>query len=263
MNNYVKYIKIRRLFNEFKTMKYIEDFFEFMGNDENCLKVFKKINKDEFLTYINDDVDYEDENHTKSKQRCIIRELYDLKFTKSLFYLFENRFINWLPEYDLFKYFFNNDDKENIIYLFEIYIAKFNKNIEIRYFKNHTKKQLNIMFYLMNHYRERIHFHKEYIRNIIFKIEKDIQYKNLFIYISKTKSNDLDSYNCYNSLIMIDNIELMDFLYDDCGIIPPDYYLYNNASENHELWKWLTKHKVKKTKIQRKLGREKYAKLLS
>ena len=263
LNNYVKYIKIKRLFNEFKTMNYIEDFFKYMGNDENCIKVLKKINKDEFLTYINDDTDYEDKNHIQSGQECIIYELYDLKFIKSLFYLFENKFINWLPEYDIFKYYFNNDDKENIIYLFENYINKFNKNIEIRYFKNHSKKQFNIMFYLIKHYKERIYFNKEYIRNIIFEIKKDIQYKNLFKYICKTKRNNLNSYNCYNSLILINNIELMNFSYDECGIIPPDYYLYNNASENHELWEWLTKHKVKKTKIQRKLGREKYAKILS
>ena len=89
-----------------------------------------------------------------------------------------------------------------------------------------------------------------------------MQYKNLLKYIAKTKSNYLDSYNCYNSLIQINNIELMNYLYDECGIIPSDYNLYDSACKKYELWNWLIKHKVKRSKNQRKLGREKYAQSL-
>ena len=245
-------IKIKRLFNEFNKIKYIEDFFKFLINDENCYKLLLKIDINEFKFYIDNDIDYDDKKNFKTSEYDIGEELIKLNYFKSIFFLLDLKVLDTISYSSLFQNLLSiHSNTSYITHFFDNYFG-INKVFKINFGTNFTfsGKNPELLLFSIQKYDKYINYHKNFVFELYNKIltTNDIYLTILQIFISKNKKH---STTIYIKAIENNDLNIMKLLFkNNCPLICNT--LYNYAEHNQEILKWLYKNNLTPSKKQNK-----------
>ena len=256
-NGFIEDIKIiipQRIFNEFSSVKYIEDIFECIENDDYCLLMLQHFDLEEFKKYINEDVDYDDESHFQTKEFHIAEKLYELKYYKSLFYLLDNNILSNINELDLFKNLFYENERDWICYFFDNFMNKdenLEKKIQFGYRIDFENANYDLFIFILNNYSDRIYFHPQFGLDCLKYSFIDNSYLQVFeLHFKTDKISYENSFKYYREAIIHNNIEIMNYLFEN-GFEFKSNQLYDIAKDNPIILKWLYQHKLKPTRKQK------------
>ena len=239
---------ISRLFREYK-MKYFEDFFDHVS-DEDCLKILKVLSNDEIKKYINDEVNYDDDAHYQTTSYHIIEKLCDNRLFKSVFYIFDNEIIDCN---ECYNEVFSSLIKNNDINYMELFLEKYLSKINGLYFHKQDieKVSTKLLLFILKFNTEKMCFYKNFGAECLsLKYNNEIYFE---IFEKFAKSNVIkneSSARYYMIAINMKDLELMDYLYENDFQMKTNS-LYDYAEGDVDTLRWLYKHKLKPTKVQK------------